>query len=100
MSKSSTIRYEFEELRPYPGFDVLVHGHADIQGEWQSAERDVGIMWGGWGYSVDAIYISGEKLDDAPWALEKDHPLYSLIESQLCSQSYSDHICDELGDPD
>lgn len=98
MAKSTTLRYDFEELQPYPGFDIFVHGYAHIEGEWDSSDPDVGLMRWGWSFGVDEIYINGTNVGADSWNVPKDHPLYSLIENQLCGPRFSDHITSELED--
>lgn len=92
------ITYEFEQLEPYPGLCVYVSGQADIVGQWDGADPDVGIMHGGWDYTVEDIRIDSSKIGEPPVDINRDHPLYDLIIKQLHSRDYSDYIQGELGD--
>lgn len=90
------ISYYFEELEPFPGQAVLVAGTAEIIGEWDSADPSVGIMVGGFDYTVEQIFLESLKPGEEPVEIKEDHPLYKLIEAQLYSDRYGDYIREEL----
>jgi hypothetical protein len=93
------ITYDFEELTPYKGLSVLVYGSAEIVGEWDDADPDVGIMSGGWDYGIESISINSYETGE-PVIISTDHPLYKLIETELYSHRFADHIREQLGDSD
>jgi hypothetical protein len=96
---SKNIVYKFEELHPYWPHDVMVSGEADIECEWVSAEPDVGILYGGWGISIQAIRINSNSNDTPPWHLDHESELFKKIEKALL-HDHEDVICDEAGDHD
>ena len=96
---SKAITYQFEELYPYWPHDISVAGEADIELEWQDAEPDVGIMRGGWAFSVEAIRINSLLENTPPMSLEGDNDMFDKI-ARVLHDEYSDHICDEAGDHD
>ena len=75
--------YTFDELTPYPEYDILVGGYAEINFEKYPAEPDVGIMRSGVSFDVEAIYIYANKKGRPAMALSRDTDLYTRIEKEL-----------------
>jgi len=75
--------YTFDELTPYPEYDILVGGYAEINWEKYPAEPDVGIMRGGISFDVEAIYIYANKKGQPAMSLSRDTELYTRIENEL-----------------
>lgn len=75
--------YSFEELTPYPGYDMLVAGYAEINWEKYPAEPDVGVMRSGISFDIEAIFIYATMKGKAAMSVTPGSDLYHLIEKQL-----------------
>lgn len=75
--------YTFEELTPYPEYDILVGGCAEVNWEIFAAEPDVGIMRGGVSFDIENIYVYSNKKDRPVMPLKHGTELYTKIEKEL-----------------
>lgn len=96
----TSITYYFEELALIKDqYGVLACGYADINGTYNDAEPDVGIMHGWFDWDVEAIRLySNTQKEGIP--LDKAHPFYAMIEEALhrdCDESINEELS-ERGD--
>lgn len=98
MSRSGTIMYEFEELQPRKGLSLFAYGEAEITYEWDAGDRDVGIL-GGYGYSVEDIYLAADKGNEKI-KLEESDPLCKQIREKLMSYGYQGSIIGRIEEHD
>ena len=89
----TVIDFEFEELELMPGFCALVSGWAEIVGEWEGPDKEVGIMRGHWDYYVRKIYIEPIKRGEKGLLIGSENPLTEIIRKELENGSlYYDFI--------
>ena len=97
-SKSGYITYEFEELAPFPGYECIVWGEAQIYYEWDSDDYEVGYR-GGFGISVESIKIySSDKDNPSLDLITVDHLLHDRILNVLLSTKYEQSIIYKIED--
>jgi len=87
----SKITYEFSDLEPYRGFEIYVHGEAEIFYSRQSAEPDLGINRAYWEYEVGKVWINSNKKKEA-MELKQSDPLYEAIVLRLTSEDYDQWV--------
>ena len=93
----STHTYMFAELRPYRGIDLFVYGEAEMSYRYYPAERDVGIMQGGYEYEIHSIKLHSsdpKKYEDM--VLDPKSELYLAIESALTDSDYMPYVSESI----
>jgi len=89
--------YVFEELQPFKGIELYVHGEATMTYSWYPPERDVGIMSGGYDFDIEQIILyssNAKKYKDM--ILKYDSELYKAIEDALTDLDYKRHVSDDI----
>ena len=89
--------YVFEELQPFKGIELYVHGEATMTYSEYDAEPDVGIMSGGYEYEIEQIIIySSDAKKNPDKILDNKSELYKLIEEALTDIDYQRYVSDDI----
>lgn len=84
----SNYTFDFEELRPYKGIDLMAYGKADLIYRRNPAMKDVGIMSPYYTYDVESISLSPENVGGAWLILDPKSEMFKLIEEALQTEHY------------
>jgi hypothetical protein len=80
---SKTAIYNFAQLEPIKGIDLMVTGECEITYSLCRREPDVGIMQDWFEFDVGRIWLHSTKPDGQMLELPADNWLHKLIESYL-----------------
>ena len=82
--------YVFTELRPYPNVELYVYGEAEMTYRYYPAERDVGIMEGGYEFDIHSIKLHSSNAKKYPnMELKPESELYQAILDALTEPDYA-----------
>lgn len=90
-----SLDYEFQELQPFPGYEVYVSGVATIAGEYAKPDYETGFP-GGWSYYVETISLGRHNRETPQWFLSPADQLWEGLEQALCGPGYSESIVEHL----